>query len=212
MSTTTQKPAAKGNRTTEIIIGSAAAKLETAVKAMNTAVVEVGKLEEKAQAHTLKVTDLEDKIGSLEQDLKNKTAQNKIELQQAYDADQKAFADKYLQSQGMTAIGTDELEELKADLEEATDKMSENVNKAVGAATSALKKEHDAADALAKMTFEKKEAENTAKITQLEAQVKFLTEQVGYWKKALEDERAAGVERAKASSIGTLNVGSSTGR
>jgi hypothetical protein len=96
---------------------------------------------------------------------------------------------------------------MKNDLEEATTKMDANIQKAVNAATGAMQKEHNNATALAKMEFEKKEAENTAKITQLTEQVKFLQEQVGYWKKALEDEREAGVKRAQASSIGTLNVG-----
>ena len=60
---------------------------------------------------------------------------------------------------------------------------------------------------MAKLEFEKKEADNKAAITQLTDKVKFLEEQVGYWKEALEEERKAGVERSKASSIGTLNVG-----
>jgi len=202
-------PAKKGNKTTEIIIGSAASRMEAAVKALLQVAPEVEKLKTTLNSGTLEVVNLEDKIGALKQDLTNKVAQNKIELQQAYDADQKAFVDNYLQRNKLVAILETKMDELHDSLDEATTKMSENISKAVNAATSAMKKDHDNADALAKMTFEKKEAENTAKITQLESQVKFLTEQVGYWKKALEDERVAGVERAKAASIGTLNVGQS---
>ena len=206
--TTEKKPAVKrGNKTTEIIIGAGAAKIEAAVKSLLQVAPEVEKLQETINKSTLEVVNLEDKIGGLEQDLKNKVAQNKIDLQQAYDADQKAFADKYLAANNMEAVSSDKLETLESALEEATTKVSQTVTAAVNAATSSMKKDHDNADALAKMTFEKKEAENTAKITQLESQVKFLNEQVGYWKQALEDERKAGVERAKAASIGTLNVG-----
>jgi hypothetical protein len=197
----------KGNKTTEIIIGSAASRMEAAVKSLLQVAPEVEKLQTTIANGTLEVVNLEDKIGALKQDYTNKVAQNKIELEQAYKADAKGYVDEYLAKNNLTAIETDELDEMKNDLEEATTKMEANISKAVVAATSSLKKDHDNADALAKMTFEKKEAENTAKITQLEGQVKFLTEQVGYWKKALEDERTAGVERAKASSIGTLNVG-----
>lgn len=153
------------------------------------------------------MVNLEDKIGGLEQDLKNKVAQNKIELENAYKADQANFANKYLTENSLVAVAKDKLNELEESLEEATTKMADNVRKAVEAATSSMKKDHENANELAKMTFERTQAENTAKLTQMEAQVKFLSEQVGYWKQALEEERKAGVERAKAASIGTLNVG-----
>lgn len=200
-------PAKKGNKTTEVIIGAASSRMEAAVKSLLAVAPEVEKLQKTISQSTLEVVNLEDTIGALKQDLVNKTSQNKIELEQAYNADQKSFADKYLNQNRLVAVAENDLTGLRNDLEEALNKRDEAVSKAVNAATSSMKKDHDAADALAKMTFEKKEAENAAKITQLEAQVKFLGEQVGYWKLALEAEQKAGIERAKAASIGTLNVG-----
>lgn len=197
----------KGNKTTEIVIGAGAAKLESAIKTLLQVAPEIEKLSKITQEGTLEVVNLEDKIGGLKQDLTNKTAQNKIELQQAYDADQALFAEKYLQANNLTAIKGEELSELQDKLMDATDNLETNVAKAVNGATSAMKKEHENAVAIAKLEFEKKEAENNANLKQMGEQVKFLTEQVGYWKKALEDERTASVERAKAASIGTLNVG-----
>lgn len=200
-------PAKKGNKTTEIIVGAGAQKLVTAVAALRGVVEVIDQLPTKVQENLILVSDLEDKIGGLKQDLQNKTAQNKIEIEQAYQADCRSFVDKWLSANGMTSIETSDLNELKSDLEEATTKMNENVAKAVNAATSSMKKEHENEIKMKTMEFEKKEADNLATIKQNAEQIKFLNEQVGYWKKALEDEREAGVKRAQASSIGTLNVG-----
>ena len=203
--------AKKGNKTTEIIVGAAANKLSTAVKGLNSAIEEVGKLEVKAQDYTLQISDLEDKIGGLKQDLQNKVAQNKIELQQQYDTDKKAFAVKWLTENDMIFILNDELTKLKESLVEAQMNVEEKVSKAVGAATGALKSDYVNQLKLTTLEHEKKEADNSAKITQQESQIKFLNEQVVMWKTALEDERRASVERAKAS-IGTLNIGGQQGR
>lgn len=203
----TKAPAKKGNKTTEIIIGAGAAKLVTAVAALNTVVEVIGKLPQQAQENVILITDLEDKIGGLKQDLANQIAQNKIEVAQAYEADKRSFVNKWLAENNMTCLETSELNEMKNDLEEATTKMNDNIQKAVGAATGSLKKEHENELKMKTLEFEKKEADNLATIKQNGETIKFLNEQVGFWKKALEDEREAGVKRAQASSIGTLNVG-----
>lgn len=203
----TKTPVKKGNKTTELIIGSAAAKVEAAVKSLLNVAPEVAKLQTTINQSTLEVVNLEDKIGSLKQDYANKVAQNKIEIEQQFKADEKAFVDNWMRSNGMTCLPAADLSRMKTDLTEATQNVQETVNKAVNAATSAMKKDHDNATAMAKLEFEKKEADNKASIVQLTDKVEFLEEQVSYWKQALEEERKAGVERAKASSIGTLNVG-----
>lgn len=60
---------------------------------------------------------------------------------------------------------------------------------------------------MAKLEFEKKEADNKAAITQLTDKVKFLEEQVGHWKTMLDNQMKAETERAKYGQISTLNVG-----
>lgn len=203
----TKAPVKKGNKTTELIIGAAAAKVEAAVKSLMNVAPEVEKLQTTIHQSTLEVVNLEDKIGGLKQDYQNKVAQNKIEIEQQFTADQKSFVDTWMKNNGMTCLPANDLNKMRTDLTEATQNVDKTVASAVNAATSAMKKDHDNATAMAKLEFEKKEADNKAAITQLTEKVKFLEEQVGYWKEALEEERKAGVERAKASSIGTLNVG-----
>jgi transcriptional regulator with GAF, ATPase, and Fis domain len=200
-------PAKKGSRTTEIVIGAGAAKLETVLKGITSGIEILNKLPETIKTTTLEVVNLEDKIGSLKQQLTNEIAQNKIEIEQAYNSNKREFVDKWLEDNNMTVIETDELDEMKTELEDLAKDKADAINQAVAAATGAMKKENDHALALAKAENEKKEASNTAEITQLKAQNKFLEEQVGHWKTMLESQQKAETERAKYGQISTLNVG-----
>jgi molecular chaperone GrpE (heat shock protein) len=207
-------PVAKkvGNKTTEIIVGTAVSKLTTVVKGINDAVQEVNKLETRIQDGTLKVTDLEDKIGGLEQDFKNKVAQSKIELEQAYTANRESFVGQFLAEKKMAMIPSKELGDLQLKLEEATSKVEDAVSKAVGIATGTMKSAHANEIKIANLEHEKKEANNMAEITQLKAQNKFLEDQVSHWKNMLDAQVKAETERAKYGAINTLNVGTPTGR
>lgn len=204
--------AKKGNKTTEIIVGAAAMKLEGAVKGILAAVDEVTKLEVKAQETTLKVVDLEDKVGGLEQDLQNKIAQNKIEIKNQYETDKETFVSEYLHENNMTMVETPEFDRLSTLVRDAAQNEAAAVSKAVNAATGALKSAHESEKKVMELEYKTKEANNIAEMQQLKNQAKFMEEQVAHWKGALDDERKAGVERAKAASIGTLNVGASNGR
>ncbi len=204
---TTKKSVSKGNKTTEIIVGAAVAKLTGAIVSLNTVVAEVGKLEQKASDGILKVSDLEDKIGGLEQDLKNKTAQSKIELEQAYNSNKENFVGQYLAEKKLTAVDSMEYGQLQVKLEEATKNVADTVKAEVGKAVGIEQNNSKNALAIQKLEFEKVQAQSTAQLSQSASQITFLEAQVKMWKDALDAERAAGVERAKASSIGTLNVG-----
>lgn len=206
---TAQKTAAakKGNKTTELVVGAAASRIENAVKALLSVSPEIGKLTVIAQESTLKVADLEDKIGGLKQDYENKSAQAKIELQQAYDSNREAFAQKWLAEKGLISIARLDLASLEGDLADATQKVDEKVAKAVGAATSSMKKDHEQALAISKLEMEKLQASNAAEIVQLKNQNTFLVDQVNHWKTMLETQQKNETERAKYGQIGTMNVG-----
>lgn len=207
------KAAAKkavGNKTTEIIVGTAASKLATAVAGFKAVIEQVGGLEELAGQGILKVSDLEDKIGGLEQDLKNKTAQNKIDLQQQYDTDKEVFVQKYCNENGMTTVKTEEYEELKDSLEEATTNMEANIAKEVGKAVGIEKNNSANALKVAELEAKAKDATNVATIAQLKEQVTFLTSQCKILNESLTAEREAGIKRAQAASISTLNIGGTT--
>jgi hypothetical protein len=201
---------AAGNKTTEIIVGTAAMKLGTALTGISAAMTEVAKLGETAQKMTLEVTDLEDKIGGLKQDLENKKSQNKIDLQQAYDSDKKAFVETYCKAEGVILVEDAEYKNLQAELETVTKGMEQKIAQEVGKAVGIEKANSANALKIATLENEKKEAGNTAEITQLKAQNKFLEDQVNHWKTMLDNQMKAETERAKYGAINTLNVGGTT--
>lgn len=211
METNTKAPVAKkaliGNKSTEIIVGAAAAKLSTAVKGLSSVVEEIGKLDQRVLDSTLQVTNLEDKIGGLEQDLKNKTAQNKIELQNQYDTDRKAFVDKWLSENGFICTTQENLDELEEKLEAATTKMEDTIKKEVSAATGAMASKHNSELKILGLEHEKKEAANLAEIAQLKNQNAFLATQVDNWKLMLDKQVAAETSRAQYGAVHTINVG-----
>ena len=209
MSTTVTKKNS-GNKTTEIIIGSGAAKMATVLTGMNSVMEIMSKLPETIQQTTLEVTNLEDKIGVLTQEYANKLVQNKIDLKNAYDTDKKAFVEAYCASNGVILVVEDDYNEMKTSLEIATENVEETVAKEVAKAIGMEKANSANAMKIATLEHEKKEAANTAEINQLKNQNKFLEEQLNNWKTMFDKQIAAETERAKYGQISTLNVGGTT--
>lgn len=203
----TKKAPARGNKTTEIIIGSSAAKLAAGVAALTQAAEIANKLNDVVAENTLKVVDLEDKIGGLEQDFKNKVAQGKVELEIAYTTNKKAFADDYARVNGLTYLPTEELSTLRGDNAKLKQDQAAEIQKAVGAAVGIAKAEATNAAKILELEHKNTQSANTAEIGQLKNEVTFLKDQVKMWQDALTAERNAGVERAKAGAVGTINVG-----
>lgn len=199
-----------GNKTTEIIVGTAALKLGSALTNLSSAMTEVAKLGDTAQEMTLKVSDLEDKIGGLQQDLKNKTEQNKIELKNQYEADKKAYVDGWCKENGVVVVVENDYKTLQTDLVTATQKVEETVKKEVAKAV-AIETAKAANDLkIAKLEAEKTQASNVAEIAQLKNQIAFMEKTNKMLEDSLTEERKASIERAKASAISTLNIGGTT--
>lgn len=198
-----QKP--KGTPRTEAIIGAASNKMVTATKALNDVVSQAIKFTETMEENSLKIADQEEKLSNLKQEFDNKRTQNKIDLDLAYKADQKEFAEKYLAANGLVSVSSRELSEMKASLLEwenkFDDKVSAEVGKANGIANSKIEAERKLLDA----QYQAKEAQNLAKIQNLESQLAFATKQAETWEKQLNSERAASIERSKGQTA-TVNV------
>jgi hypothetical protein len=204
------KKASKGNKTTELIIGTASTKLVSAINGFQGAVETINKLPEVVQEYTLKVTDLEDKIGGLEQDYKNKVAQHKIEIEQQYQADKETFVNKWLQENGVTTVDSTKLKEMEATISGNATALEAAVKAAEARATSIANSNSQNALKIATLEHEKKEASNLAEIAQLKQQNTFLEKQCANWEAALTEERKAATERSKYGAINTLNVGGTT--
>lgn len=180
MAEVTKAPAKKavGNKTTEVIIGTASTKLIAAVAGLGAAVEAANKLPEVIQDYTLRVTDLEDKIGGLDQEFKNKVAQNQIEIKQAFERDRETFVSGWLQSKGLTTISATEVSELRDAVENATTNQETAVKNAEARAIGIEKSNSANALKIANLEHEKKEADNLATIKQQQQQITFLETQM----------------------------------
>lgn len=197
----------KGTAATELIIGSAASNIRKSLTALGDAVKTVESLGDKAEEMQGLIAQREDRIKELDVTFAETKRQKQVELDLKVKEDEQKVVNDVLAKNNLVAIPQDELNAIKANLTKATNEMQSEISKAVHSATAAMKKEHEAAAALTAAQNETKEAANKAKLDTFESKVKFLEEQVEMWKGALDAERQAGVERAKASSVGTINVG-----
>ncbi len=196
-----------GNKSSEMIIGMAASKLSSAVTQLVAAAAVVGQFEEKVKKGTLEIGNMEDQIGSLQQDFINRKAQIQIDTQLAYDANKKTFAEMWLAENGLVSVPGEELGKLHTDLANALQNTEATVKREVAIVTNRLTSDAKNAADLAAMQFKMTEAANVAKITNLEEKCKFLEAQVATYIAQLSAEREAGIKRQQAGSIGTLNVG-----
>lgn len=197
----------KGNQATEVIIGAAAANIRKSINELGNAIKTVESLGDKAEEMQGLIAQREDRIKELDVTFAETKRQKQVELDLKVKEDEQAVVSSVLSKNNMVAVPQTELDNLRNDLRKATSEMQAEVSKAVNAATSAMAKEHKAASELIASQNETKEAANKAMLDTLKAQNAFLEQQVEMWKNALDAERQAGVERAKASAVGTINVG-----
>lgn len=208
----TKQVVIKGNKTTEMVIGTAAGKLSAAIAGMDLAYKQLNDFQSKIDANTLKIVEQEEKMSLLEQDLKNKSAQNKIDLNIQYQNDRKQFIDNYTSENNLEIVEEGTLLNLQTKLQTTIQEVEQSIKSEVGKAIG-IERSKSASDLrVAELEHKNALVANQSEITQLQAQNKFLTEQVQSWREQLNSEREAATERAKASSIGNINVGSPTGK
>ena len=207
--TDVKSPATKkvvGNKQTESIIGSAARSLSQSLDKLHEVTKALSNIDDVVNDKVLRIGTLEDTLEELQVKVRQKTEQNRIELQNQYDADAAAFTARFLTSKNLTAVDTAEYTKLNTQLQEAVLTKDRAVEEAVASAVKTEQEKARTAESLLNAEHARKEADNKAQITQLLSQVDFLTKQVDLWKTALDSERAASIERAKASSVGSINV------
>lgn len=200
------KQKAKGTAKTEAIIGAASNKIVTATKSLNDAVSTALKLVETLDDNALKIADQEEKLSNLNTEYSNKKTQQTIDLELAYKADKKRFVDEYLTDNGLVYVEKAKYDALAESVTEWEEKFNDKVNAEVGKATGMARREAENAQKLAEANYQAKEAQNLAKIQNLEAQLQFANQQTTHWQNQLNEERKASVERAKASAVGSITV------
>ena len=209
MSTTPAKvatPVKKSTPTTEAIVGAAAINLKKAISEVNSALESATKLADISESLSLQIAEKESKIEELTIEFSEKKRQAIVNLDLEVKAAQDAAATKILESQGKIAVVKVDFEALVTKSAQADALVKSEVAKAEAILSSALKKNYETESRIASSAHQAETAQIKAELTQKDAQIKFLNEQVTLWKGGLDDERKAGVERAKASSVGAINV------
>jgi len=212
MSKSEFKSKSVGNKTTEIVIGAAYLKLQAASKSLQEGVKQSEELVKIVEENTLKVTNLEDKIGALTTEYEEKRKKITFDLDLDYRSDKEKFVRNYVTENSLVLVKKEEYEDLNKKISDLSQGSQKAVNEALSSQKSQLEKDHKAEISILNSSFSAKEAENKATIESLKNQLAAALQSVEDWKKALDQERLAGIERAKASSIGTLNVGGTNSR
>jgi predicted RNase H-like nuclease (RuvC/YqgF family) len=210
MATLKSTPAKKASANTEVVLGQAAAQIAKAVNELKAATATVATLSDQSEELTLLVANKEDAISALEVEYAEKRRQADVELELSFKANQERVVNQWLTSNGYTSIATSELTTLRSDLETARTNTEATVKKEVATVAATLKTQYENEIKLIHSENKAIAAENAAKIGTLATQNVFLEEQVTRLYAQLDAERSAGIERAKAGSVGSINVAPSS--
>lgn len=207
-----QAPKKKGTAKTEAIIGTSVVKLDQAIASIDSATKLLGELFQEVDNSVSKVADKEDQLAQLIVDYAEKKRRLDIQLQLDHQEDETKLATAWLKARNLMAIEPTKYDEMLATMGDAEKDQADAVSKAVAIATNSLKSHEESVRRILTAEFNTKEAENRFKITALEQQLVAAKEESVRWQKALDDDRKAGIERAKASSVGAINIATPTGR
>jgi hypothetical protein len=210
MATPKSTPARKASANTEVVLGQAAAQIAKAVNELKAATATVSTLSDQSEQLTMLVANKEEAISALEVEYAEKRRQADVELDLSFRANQERVVTQWLTSNGYTSIATSELTTLRSDLDTARTNTEATVKKEVATIVATLKTQYENEIKLIHSENKAVAAENAAKIGTLATQNKFLEEQVTRLYAQLDAERSAGIERAKAGSVGSINVAPSS--
>ncbi len=211
MATATTSPAKKGTAQTEAIIGSAAAKLSAGVASLQQAASVIGELAANSQNLSIEVAAKEDKIRELDVEFGEKKRSKEVELKLQVQADVAAVVQKYATDNGYELLASTELARRQETYDKLNDNYQTDLQKGIGAATSAMKTAHAGEIALKEAEFRAKEAQNTATIQSVSQQLQAARDENERLYKQIEAEREASVKRAQASAVGAVNIGTPNG-
>lgn len=201
------KTTKKTSVSSEIVFGQAAQQITKAVAELNNATQTVNHLVSQVEELSLQVSNKEAQISDLEVQYTEKARQAEVDFNLSIKANQERVVNEILRSNGMEAISSSELKALRQELEATKAGAEAEIKKQVAAATSSMKSQFENDLRFIQSENKAVAAENASKIGVLSEKNKFLEEQVTKLYTQLDAERAAGIERAKAGSIGNITVG-----
>lgn len=191
----------------EVVFGQAAQQINKAVTELNNATKTVTQLVSQIDDLTLQVSNKEAQIAELSVQYAEKARQAEVEFELNMKANSERIVTEYLRANGKESILTSELKALRQELETVKANTEAETKRQVAEVTNMLKSQFENDLRFIQSENKAVAAENASKIGVLAEKNKFLEEQVTKLYTQLDAERAAGIERAKAGSIGNITVG-----
>lgn len=203
MAKTTAK---KASQSTEIVLGQAAQQIAKGVSELKSASETIAQLVQASEDLSLQVANKEEAIAALDVQFAEKARQKEVELELNFKANSERVVNEFLTANGKTSITKSDLANLQKELADTKANADAETKKAVAAATATLKAQYESDIKLMQSENKAVAAENASKIGTLTEKNQFLEAQVTKLYQQLDAERAASIERAKAGSVGSINV------
>lgn len=198
----------KTSATTELVLGQAAQNITKAVSELNTATESVNKLGALGEELTLLVANKEAEIEALDVQFAEKSRQAQVDLELSMKANTERVVTEYLRSTNKVVIGATELDTIKKELESTKNGAESETKRQVAIVSSSLKSQYENEMKLIQEQNKTAAAENASKIGVLVEKNAFLEANIAKMYQQMDAERAASIERAKAGSVGSINVSS----
>ncbi len=198
----------KASTSTEIVLGQAAQQIAKGVSELKSASETISQLVKASEDLSLQVANKETQIADLDIQFGEKARQKEVELDLNFKASQDRVVTNYLTENGKVAISKTDLANLQKELSDTKANADAVTKKEVAIVSSSLKSQYENEIKLIQSENNTKSVENASKIGTLTEKAAFLETQVAKLYQQLDAERAAGIERAKAGSVGSINVGS----
>lgn len=204
----TTTPSKKASASTEIVLGQAAQQISKAVNELNSATGTLTKLTSQADELTLLVANKEEQIAALDVEFTEKKRQKEVELDLDFKASKENVVNSFLNENNKVAIAKTDLASLQKELTDTKANAEAETKKQVAIVSSSLKSQFENDLRFLQSENQAKAAENTAKLNALVQNEKNLQEQVDKLYLQLDAERAASIERAKATQGPNITVAS----
>lgn len=200
----------KRTATTELVLGQAAQQITKAVNELNAATKSVNELATAAEALTLQVANKEEAIAALEVEYNERKRQADVDLELTMKANTEKVVTTYLSTTSKVAIPSSEWTSLQKELTDVKANTEKTITTQVAAITETQRAQYENDIRFLQSENKAIAAENASKIGVLTDKNAFLEDQVTKLYLQLDAERAAGIERAKAGSVGSINVAPSS--
>ncbi len=202
-------PTKKSSATTELVLGQAAQQINKAVAELASATSTLNELTKTSEDLTLQVANKEEQIASLDIQYAEKARQAEVDLELTMKSNVEKVVTTYLNENGKVAVTKTEWNGLTKELTDTKANAEAETKKQVAIVSSTLKSQYENDIRFLQSENKAVAAENASKIGTLGEKNKFLEDQVTKLYGQLDAERSASIERAKAGSIGSINVGES---